>query len=103
MEGTARAVPVTIGLDIPKSSFQVHAIGAGGQVVLRRKLSRGEDIRCFKAQPKMLCGIEACGTGRFWYVRSPRSRMWCSCYRPLTRRPTPSAPEPAPRIGTETL
>jgi len=30
----------TIGLDIAKSVFQVHAVDAGGQVVLRRQFKR---------------------------------------------------------------
>jgi transposase len=66
MKNTAKAVPVTIGLDIAKNFFQVHAVDAAGQVVLRRKLSRGEVLRFFEALPKVLVGVEACGTGHFW-------------------------------------
>jgi len=32
--------PITIGIDLAKNVFQVHGVGAGGQVVLRRKLRR---------------------------------------------------------------
>jgi transposase len=66
MKSSAKAVPTTIGLDIAKNFFQVHAVDAAGKVVLRRKLSRGEVLRFFEAQPKMLVGIEACGTGHYW-------------------------------------
>ncbi len=66
MKTSAKAVPTTIGLDIAKSFFQVHAVDAAGQVVVRRKLSRGEVLRFFEAQPKALVGIEACGTGHPW-------------------------------------
>ena len=38
MKTSAKAVPTTIGLDIAKNVFQVHAVDAAGQVVLRRKL-----------------------------------------------------------------
>ena len=31
----------TIGLDIAKSVFQVHGVDAEGQVVIRRRLTRG--------------------------------------------------------------
>ena len=31
----------TIGLDIAKSVFQVHGVDAAGEVVIRRKLTRG--------------------------------------------------------------
>jgi len=66
MKTTAKTVPVTIGLDIAKNFFQVHGVDAAGQVVLRRKLSRGEVLRFFEAQPRTLVGIEACGTGHHW-------------------------------------
>jgi transposase len=66
MKGNANAIPTTIGLDIAKNFFQVHAVDATGHVVLRRKLSRGEVLGFFKAQPRALVGIEACGTGHYW-------------------------------------
>ena len=66
MKTTAKAVPTTMGLDIAKNFFQVHAVDAAGRVVLRRKLSRGEVLCFFEAQPKALVGIEACGTGHYW-------------------------------------
>jgi transposase len=66
MKNTVKAVPITIGLNIAKNFFQVHAVDAAGQVVLRRKLTRGEVLRYFASQPKVLVGIEACGTGHFW-------------------------------------
>jgi len=66
MKISAKAAPTTIGLDIAKNVFQVHAVDDAGQVVLRRKLSRGEVLRFFEAQPKTLVGIEACGTGHYW-------------------------------------
>jgi transposase len=66
MKTSAKAVPVTIGLDIAKNFFQVHGVDAAGQVAVRRKLSRGEVLRFFEAQPKVLVGIEACSTSHYW-------------------------------------
>lgn len=66
MNTSATAIPATIGLDIAKNFFQVHAVDAAGQVVLRRKLSRGDVLSFFKDRPKALVGIEACGTGHYW-------------------------------------
>jgi transposase len=66
MKTTANAVVVTIGLDIAKNFFQVHGVDAARRAVLRRKLTRGEVLRFFEAQPKARVGIEACGTGHFW-------------------------------------
>jgi transposase len=66
VNNSAKAVPATIGLDIAKNFFQVHAVDDAGRVVLRRKLSRSEVLRFFELQPKALVGIEACGTGHYW-------------------------------------
>lgn len=56
----------TIGLDIAKRVFQAHGIDAGGGVVLRRRLQRGEVIAFFAGLPSCLVGIEACGTAHYW-------------------------------------
>ena len=66
MKSGLKIVPAVIGLDIAKNFFQLHAVDGAGQVVLRRKLSRGEVLRFFEGQPKALVGIEACGTGHYW-------------------------------------
>lgn len=55
-----------VGLDIAKQVFQVHGIEAGGGVVLRRKLRRGDVVGFFEALPSCLIGIEACATGHHW-------------------------------------
>ena len=52
----------TIGLDLAKHVFQVHAIDAAGQVVVRQ-LRRGEVLKFFEKLPACLVGIEACGVG----------------------------------------
>jgi transposase len=39
----------TIGLDIAKSVFQVHGVGAAGQVVIRRQLKRRYVLSFFHA------------------------------------------------------
>jgi transposase len=55
----------TIGIDLAKNVFQVHGIDAAGQVVLRRKLRRGEVEGFFAALPPCTIGMEACGTAHF--------------------------------------
>lgn len=35
---------VTVGLDLAKNVFQIHAIGSDGTVLVRRKLRRAEVI-----------------------------------------------------------
>jgi transposase len=57
---------VTIGLDIAKSVLQVHGITAAGEVVIRRRLSRGSALAFFEKLPRWLAGIEACNTSHYW-------------------------------------
>jgi len=56
----------TVGLDIAKSVFQVHGIDAAGEVVVRRRLSRGRVLAFFEKLPRCLVGIEACNTSHYW-------------------------------------
>jgi transposase len=55
-----------IGLDIAKGIFQVHAVDAGEQVVVRRSLRRSQLLPWFAKQPPCLIGMEACGTANHW-------------------------------------
>jgi len=57
---------VTVGLDLAKSVFQVHAIGGDGTVLVRRKLRRAEVIGFFTDLPSCLVGIEACASAHHW-------------------------------------
>src|SRR3954451_17103202 len=56
----------TVGLDLAKNVFQVHAIGSTGGVVVRRSLRRAQVIRFFSKLPPCLIGMEACGTSDHW-------------------------------------
>ena len=56
----------TIGLDIAKSVFQVHGVGADGEVVIRRQLTRARMLPFFAKLPRCLVGIEACNNSHYW-------------------------------------
>lgn len=56
----------TIGLDIGKKVFQVHAIDAAGAVVVRRSLRRRKLLEWFAERPPCLVGMEACATAHYW-------------------------------------
>lgn len=56
----------TIGLDIAKNVFQVHAIDAAEKVVARKPLRRSQVIPYFKALPPCLVGMEACASAHHW-------------------------------------
>ena len=56
----------TIGLDIAKSVFQVHAISYAGEVVVRRQLKRRQVLQFFAGLRPCLIGMEACATAHHW-------------------------------------
>lgn len=57
---------VTVGLDLAKNVFQVHAIAANGAVLIRRKLRRSEVIQFSASCPPCLIGMEACASAHHW-------------------------------------
>ena len=54
----------TVGLDLAKSVFQVHAVDEEGHVVVRKALRRAQVLQFFARLPSCLVGMEACGTHR---------------------------------------
>ena len=56
----------TVGLDLAKQVFQVHAVDAAGQVMLRKALRRGQMTTFFAGLPRCLVGMEACATAHYW-------------------------------------
>ena len=56
----------TVGIDLAKSIFQVHAVDAAGQVVVRKALRRAQVVPFFAKLPPCLVGMEACGTSHHW-------------------------------------
>ena len=56
----------TIGLDLAKNVFQVHAVDAAGDIVVRKTLRRAQLLPFFAKMGPCLVGIEACGTSHHW-------------------------------------
>ncbi|MGZ3276361.1 MAG: IS110 family RNA-guided transposase [Caulobacteraceae bacterium] len=56
----------TLGLDLAKNVFQVHAVSSTGEVVVRRALRRAQVIPFFSKLTPCLVGLEACGTSHHW-------------------------------------
>ena len=65
----------TIGLDIAKSVFQVHAIDAEGNVIVRRQLKRRGVLAFFQKLPPCLVGIEACASSHHWPLPCLRAEV----------------------------
>lgn len=57
---------ITIGLDIAKSVFQVHGEDQNGNVIVQKRLRRGQMQAFFSQLPPSVIGIEACGTAHYW-------------------------------------
>ena len=56
----------TVGLDLAKRIFQLHAVDASGDVVVRKALRRSQVLPFFTKLPPCLIGMEACGTSHHW-------------------------------------
>ena len=56
----------TIGLDIAKHSFYAVGVDRNRHEVLRRKLTRAQVLRFFRAHPSAAIGIEACAGAHYW-------------------------------------
>ena len=56
----------TVGIDLAKNVFQVHAVDERGKAVLRKQLRRTQVVRIFANLPPCLIGMEACGSAHYW-------------------------------------
>ena len=56
----------TIGLDIAKNVLEVHGIGVGERVVVRKQLRRNQVMAFFEALSPCLIGMEACASAHYW-------------------------------------
>lgn len=56
----------TIGLDLAKNVFQIHAIDANGMPVIRKAIRRSQMLAFFRELPPCLVGMEACGSSHYW-------------------------------------
>lgn len=56
----------TVGLDLAKSIFQVHAISESGKPLVRRTLRRSQVLESFGKLPPCIVGMEACGSAHHW-------------------------------------
>ena len=59
----------TLGIDLAKSVFQLHGVGADGQVLLRRQLRRSQMLEFFQRLPSCLIGMEGRQGLRHWFKK----------------------------------
>ncbi|RWD68556.1 MAG: IS110 family transposase [Mesorhizobium sp.] len=55
-----------IGVDLAKNVFQLHGASMTGEVLFRKKLSRGQFLRFMESQPAAVVVMEACGSVHHW-------------------------------------
>ena len=55
-----------VGLDLAKRVFQVHAVDAKGEIVVARRLTRGQLIPFFAELPPCVVAMEACSSAHHW-------------------------------------
>jgi len=56
----------TVGIDLAKSVFQIHAIDASGRVVLSKAVRRSAFLALMAKIPPCLIGMEACASSHYW-------------------------------------
>jgi transposase len=56
----------TVGLDLAKNVFQLHAVDPQGHLVARKQLRRAEVLRHFAKLEPCVVGMEACGSSHYW-------------------------------------
>ena len=56
----------TIGIDLAKNVFQVHAVDSRGKVVLRKQFRRDRVATFFANLSPCPVGMEACGSAHHW-------------------------------------
>ncbi len=94
----------TVGIDLAKSIFQVHAVDAAGYVVVRKALRRAQVMPFFAKLPRCLVGMEACGTAHHWARELMRLghdvRLMPPAYvKPYVKRgPKPMRTTPLPSV-----
>jgi transposase len=58
-----------IGLDLAKTSFQVHGADEDGRAVLKKTLRRGQVLEFFAQLSPCLVGMESCASAHHWARR----------------------------------
>ena len=56
----------TVGVDLAKMVFQVHAVNERGKTELRKSFKRADLVKFFANLAPCLIGMEACGGAHFW-------------------------------------
>jgi len=56
----------TLGIDLPKTVFQLHGVDAYGKVNLQKRVTRAKLRDTITQLPPCLIGMEARGSAQYW-------------------------------------
>jgi transposase len=56
----------TVGIDLAKNVFQIHAANAQGKALINKQLPRSKMAEFFISLPPCLVAMEACSSAHFW-------------------------------------
>lgn len=62
----SKDLPITIGLDLAKTVFQVHRVDTEGTIICRRQLRRSQVLVCFSRLGLCPVAMEACAGAHHW-------------------------------------
>jgi transposase len=85
----------TIGIDLAKNIFQVHAVDAAEKLVLKKQFRRSQVLEFFSKLSPCLVGMEACATSHRHdvrlmpanYVKAPNRKLKAKKSLTRGRRP----------------
>ncbi|MCI4678589.1 IS110 family transposase [Rhodoblastus acidophilus] len=67
VKSNGKSAAVTrVGVDLAKNVFQVHAIDAGGEIIVARKIRRGALLDFFARLPPCVVAMETCSSAHHW-------------------------------------
>src|SRR5947207_12454614 len=97
----------TIGLDISKYVFHLHAVDAEGRLTCRQRLRRGEIISLFSSISRCLVGMEGCASAHHWAREIQRLGQDVRLMPPAYIKPScggePRTTPPMPRRSAKRL
>ena len=64
----------TVGLDLARHVFQIHAVDVDGRIVITSALRRKGVFSFFGSLPPCVIGLEACSSAHHWAPELVRTR-----------------------------
>jgi transposase len=66
MDNNNTNIVTVLGVDLSKTSFQIHGINKNGKCLIKKSLTRKKFQESMVNMPPCLIGMEACGSANYW-------------------------------------